>query len=113
MASRPSSPLPLPGLSFGHPIRRSVLDNCPADNCSRPEQVDGLVDLIERDGLDRVADLSSSSKRHDLAQVGIAAPELALEGLFARNAREQRDIDAVADQSHIDIVTADRQDFER
>src|SRR6516165_2449274 len=95
------------------PLRRLVLDHCPADNVSRPEQVDGLVDLIERDGLDRVADLSSSSKRHDLAQVGIAAPERAVEGLFARNAREQRDVEAVADEPHIDIVTADRQEFER
>src|SRR5262249_50199030 len=33
--------------------------------------------------------------------------------LFARNSREQRDIDAVPDQSHIDIVTADCQEVER
>src|SRR5262245_30447511 len=97
---------------FSPPVGRLELDHCPADNFSRPEQVNRLVDLIERDGLDRVADLALSGQRHDLAQVGIAAPERAVEGLFARDSREQRDIDAVADQSHIDIVTADRQEVE-
>src|SRR5262249_42554726 len=67
----------------------------------------------ERDGLDRVADLAMSGKRHDFAQVGVAAPERAVESLFARNAWEQRNIDAIADQSHIDIVTADRQEVKR
>src|SRR5262245_47805056 len=94
-------------------VGRLKLDHCPPDNCSRPEQVNRLVDLIERDGLDRVADLALSGKRHDLAQVGVAAPERAVEGLFARNSREQRDLEAVADQSHIDVVTADRQEVER
>src|SRR5262249_25989085 len=97
----------------GRPFRRSKLDHCPPDNFSRPKQVNILVALIERDGLDRVADLALSSKRHDLAQVGIAAPERAVEGLFARNSWEQRDIEAIADQSHIDIVAADRQEVER
>src|ERR1700740_422175 len=94
-------------------IERSKLDHCPPDNFTRPEQVNELVDLIERDGLDRVADLALSGKRHDLAQVGVAAPERAVESLFARNAWEQRNIDAIADQSHIDIVTADRQEVKR
>ena len=48
-----------------------------------------------------------------LGKVGVATPERAVEGLFARHSREQRDIEAVADQSHIDIVTADRQEGER
>src|SRR6516162_9243469 len=95
------------------PLERSKLDHCPPDNFTRPKQVNELVDLIECDGLDRVADLALSGKRHDLAQVGIIAPEGAVEGLFARNSREQRDIDAVPDQSNIDIVPADRQEVER
>src|SRR5262249_17209868 len=98
---------------FPPPVGRLKLDHCPPDNFSRPEQVNRLVDLIERNGLDRVADLALSSKRHDLAQGGIVAPERAVEGLFARHSREQRDIESVADQSHIDIVTADRQEVER
>ena len=91
----------------GHPGRQSERYHCPPDDFSRPKQIDVLVDLIERDRLDRVADLPLCSKGHDLAQVGVAAPERAVEGLFARNSREQRDIDAVPDQSNIDIVTAD------
>src|SRR6516162_8690002 len=71
------------------PLERSKLDHCPPDNFTRPKQVNELVDLIERDGLDRVADLALSGKRHDLTQVGIIAPEGAVEGLFARNSREQ------------------------
>src|SRR5262245_38057019 len=53
-----------------------------------------------------------SSERHDLAQVCVVAPVRAVEGLFARNAREQRDIDAITDQPHIGIVAADRQQAE-
>src|SRR5262245_57701323 len=97
----------------GRPVWLCKLDPRPPDNVSRPDEVNGLVVLIEGDGLDRVADLVLSDKHQDLAQVGIAAPERAVEGLFARNAREQRDIESVADQSHIDIVTADRQEGER
>ena len=97
----------MPCAALSLPLERSKLDHCPPDNFTRPEQVNELVDLIERDGLDRVADLALSGKRHDFPQVGIIAPEGAVEGLFARNSREQRDIDAVPDQSNIDIVTAD------
>src|SRR5262249_32105516 len=92
----------------GHPARQSELDHCPPDNFSRPKQINVLVDLIERDRLDRVADLPVSSKRHDLAEVGVAAPDRAVKGLLSRNPREQRNIDAIADQPHIDIVAADR-----
>src|SRR5262252_9698007 len=35
-----------------------------------------------------------------------------MKGLFARNPREQRDVDAVADEPHIDIMAADRQQAE-
>ena len=97
----------------GHPGRQSEGYHCPPDDFSRPKQIDVLVDLIERDRLDRVADLPLCSKGHDLAQVGVAAPERAVKGLFTRNPREQRDIDAIADQPHIDIVAADRQQVER
>src|SRR5262249_38925093 len=53
-----------------------------------------------------------SSKRHDLAQVGVAAPERAVKSLFARNPWEQRNIDAITDQPHINIVATDRQQVE-
>jgi hypothetical protein len=48
-------------------VRRLKLDHCPPDNFSHPEQANRLVDLIEPDGLNRVADLALSGKRHDLA----------------------------------------------
>src|SRR5262249_42000697 len=75
----------------GPPGRKSERYHCPPDDFSRPKQIDVLVDLIERDRLDRVADLPLCSKGHDLAQVGVAAPERAVKGLFTRNPREQRD----------------------
>src|SRR5262245_9311481 len=83
---------------FSPPVGRSKLDHRPPDNFSRPEQVNRLVDLIERDGLDRVADLALSGKRHDLAQVGITDPERAVEGLFLRHPREQLNLDAIGKQ---------------
>jgi hypothetical protein len=52
----------------GHPGRQSERYHCPPDDFSRPKQIDVLVDLIERDRLDRVADLPLRSKGHDLAQ---------------------------------------------
>src|SRR5262249_42198381 len=78
-----------------------------------PEQVDVFVDPVEREHLEGVADLAFSGERHDLAQVVVVAPERAVEGLFARDARKQRDVDAVADQSDINVVAANRQQVER
>jgi len=69
-------------------IGRSKLDNSPADNVSRSQQVEMLVDLVKSNDLDGVADLVLSSQRHDLAQVRVVAPERAVKGLFARNPRE-------------------------
>ena len=45
------------------------------DNFSSSQQVDIFVDLVEREHLEGVADLALSSERHDLAQVGVIAPE--------------------------------------
>src|SRR6516162_3045411 len=93
-------------------IGLSKLHHGPADNFSRSKQVDIFVDLAEREHLEGVADLVLRNKRHDLAQVGVVAAERAMKSLFARNPREQWDVDAVAHEPHIDIVAADRQQTE-
>src|SRR6516165_9075530 len=78
-------------------VGRSKLHHSPADHFSRSQQVVIFVDLAEGEHLEGVADLALSSKRHHLAQVGVVAPERAVKSLFARDAREQRDVDAVSD----------------
>src|SRR5262249_41321252 len=83
--------------SAGSRRRQSKLHHSPADNFSRSQQVEIFIDLVEREHLQGVADPFLSSERHALAQVGVVAPERAMKGLFARNPREQRDIDAVSD----------------
>src|SRR5262249_41095734 len=95
------------------PVSRLELDHRPPHNFSRSQSIKILIGLIERDGLYGVADLALSGKRPDLAQVGIVTPERTVEGLFAGNSRKQRDIDAIADHPHINIVAADRQQTER
>src|SRR5215469_8197098 len=88
-------------------IGLSKLHHGPANNFSRSQHVDIFVDLAKREHLECVADLALRSERHDLAQVGVVAPKRAVKSLFARNAREQRDVDAVSDQSHVGIMAAD------
>src|SRR5215469_939212 len=83
--------------SAGSRRRRSKLHHGPADNFSRPQPIDVLVDLVEREHLEGVTDFALSSERHDLAQVVVVTPERAVKSLFARNPREQRDVDAVSD----------------
>src|SRR6516164_9271363 len=83
--------------SAGSRRRRSKLHHGPANNFSRSQQVDIFVDLAKREHLEGVADLVLRSERHDLAQVGVVAPKRAVKSLFARNPREQRDVDAVSD----------------
>src|SRR6516164_5403108 len=78
-------------------VGRSKLHHSPTDNFSRSQQIEIFIDLVEREHLEGVADPSLSSERHDLAQVGVVAPERAMKSLFARNPREQRDVDAVSD----------------
>ena len=63
--------------------RRSKFHHRPTDDFVCSQQVEILVDLLERDGLDGVADLVLSRQRHDLGQVGIVAPERTVKGLFA------------------------------
>src|SRR5215467_7584289 len=89
--------------------RRSKFYHRPTDDFVCSQQVEILVDLLECDGLDSVADLVLSRQCHDLGQVGIVAPERTVKGLFARNSREERNIDAVADKPHVGIVPTDPQ----
>src|SRR5215472_1427430 len=90
-------PFQLEKRSAGSRRRRSKLHHGPADNFSRSQQVDIFVDLAKREHLEGVTDFALSSERHDLTQVVVVAPERAVESLFARNSREQRDVDAVSD----------------
>ena len=53
----------------------SELHHCPTDNVSNSEKLDVLVELVECDGLDGVADLAVRRERHDFAHVGAIAPE--------------------------------------
>ena len=52
----------------------SELHNSSAYNFTRSQQIEMLVNLIELEGLDRVANPVLSRKRHDLHQVYIVAP---------------------------------------
>src|SRR5262247_1232185 len=90
----------------------SKLHHGSADNFSRSQQVEIFVELLELEDFEGVADLVLSRQRHDLGQVGIVAPERTVKGLFARNPREERNIDAVADKPHVGIVPADPQQAE-
>src|SRR5262249_10572038 len=89
------------------PGRRSKSHHDPADNVARSQPLEIFVDLVEPDDIDGVSNLVLPRARHDLDQVEIVAAGGAMKGLFARNAREQRDVDPVADQSRISIVAAD------
>src|SRR5215510_3474868 len=99
-------------VSFAARIRWLKFHHRPTDDFVVSQQVEILVDLLERDGLDGVADLVLSRQRHDLGQVSIVPPERTVKGLFARNPGEERDIDAVADKSHVCVVAADPQHSE-
>src|SRR6516165_8913991 len=76
------------------------------------QQVDIFVDLAEREHREGAADLALRSERHHLAQVGVVAAERAMKSLLATNPREPWDVDAVADEPHVDIMSADRQQAE-
>src|SRR5215467_10953436 len=91
---------------------RSELHHRPADDLSRSQPLDVLGHLIERENVHCVANLVLGSQRHDLAQIRVVAPERAVQSLFTRNPRKQRDVDAIADQSHIAIVAAGREQAE-
>src|SRR5215468_9464322 len=104
MRTGPCASLPLVSFLFNwrstqqdRATGRSKLHHGPADNFSRSQQVDIFVDLVEREHLEGVTDFALSSERHDLAQVVVVAPERAVKSLFARNPREERDVDAVSD----------------
>src|SRR5499425_1695068 len=92
--------------------RRSELHHRSADDLSRSQPLDVLGHLIERENVHCVANLVLGSQRHDLAQIRVVAPERAVQSLFTRNPRKQRDVDAIADQSHIAIVAAGREQAE-
>src|SRR5215831_12885363 len=76
----------------------SKLHHGSTDNSPSSQQLEVFVDLVEREDFEGVANLAVRSKRHDFCQVDVAAPERTVEGLFARNPREKRDVNAVADQ---------------
>src|SRR5262245_18605772 len=80
----------------------------PADDPIVPQEIEIFVDLVETDGLDGVLDLAFSGERHDLAQVRVVAPEGPMKRLLARHPREQRDVDAIANEVDIGLVTTDR-----
>src|SRR5215469_8491919 len=84
-------------VSAGSRRRRSKLHHGPADNFSGSQQVEIFIDLVEGEHLEGVPDLVLRSERYDLAQVVVVAPERAVKSLFARNSREERDVDAVSD----------------
>src|SRR5262249_57730655 len=84
----------------------------PADDFARSQLVEVFVDLIETDGLNRVLDLAFGGEGHDLAEVRIVAPERSVKCLRARYPRKERNINAIADETDIGIVTADRQQRE-
>src|SRR5262249_16035830 len=83
-----------------------------ANDVARSEQIEGLVDVSKFEGLDGVTNLLLGGKRHDLTEVRVVAPKRAMKGLFAGYAGEERYIDAIADQAHVGIVTADREQAE-
>src|SRR5262249_13194874 len=74
---------------------RSDFHHGSSDDVVAPHESQKLVDLLESDGLDGVLDLAFGGERHDLAEVRIVAPEGPMEGLLARHAREERDVDAI------------------
>src|SRR5262249_23489573 len=102
----------LPESHLSAHIRRSKLHHGSTDNLSSSHQVEIFVELLELEDFEGVANLALSGQRHDLSQVEVIAPERAMKGLFTRNPREQRDVDAVAHHSHIAIVSADREQAE-
>src|SRR5262245_14285019 len=91
---------------------RSNIHHRPADDVARSQLVEVFVDLIESDGLDRVLDLPFGGERDDFAEVRVVAPERSVKGLLARHPREERNVNAIADETDIGIVTADRQESE-
>src|SRR5262245_14012771 len=93
-------------------ISRSKLHHGSTDNLSSSQQLEIFVDLVKLEDFKGVANLAFRSKGHDFGQVDVRAPVRTVEGLLARNSREQWDIYAVADQPHIYIVAADRQQTE-
>src|SRR5262245_6052428 len=64
------------------------LHHRPSHDTAGPQPVELFVDLVEREYLERVTNLSLGHKRQNFADVGVAAPERAVENLFARHPRE-------------------------
>src|SRR5262249_7922747 len=75
-------------------------------------QVELFVDPVEREYLERVTDLALGHEGQSFADVGVVSPERAVENLFARYPREEWDVDPVADQTHVGVLAADRQQAE-
>ena len=80
-----------------------------ADDAVTSEEVQIFVDLFEADSLDGMLDLSFGGERHDLAEICVVTPEGPMKGLLSRHSREQRDVDAIADEADIRVVATDPQ----
>src|SRR5262249_31761074 len=101
------------GILCGGPAGgRTNTHHRPADNVARSQLVEVFVDLIEADVRDRVLDLPFGGEGHDLAEVRVVAPERPVKSLLARHPREERDVNAIADETNIGVVTADPQQGE-
>src|SRR5262249_55599067 len=88
------------------------LHHGPSHDVAGPQQVELFVDLVEREYVERMTDLAMGHKRQNFADVGVVAPERAVENLFARHPREEWNVDPVADQTHVGVLAADRQQAE-
>src|SRR5262252_7668866 len=88
------------------------LHHGPSDDVAGPQQIELFVDLVEGEYLERVTDLALGQKRQNFADVGVVAPERAVENLFARHPGEEWNVDPVANQAHVGVLAADRQQAE-
>src|SRR5262245_4193525 len=99
-------------IEAGWYIRRSKLHYGSTDDLPSSQQLEIFVDLVELEDFEGVANLAFRSKGHDFGQVDVRAPVRTVEGLLARNSREQRNVYAIADQPNVDIMAADREQAE-
>src|SRR5215831_15956308 len=69
-------------------IVQSELHHDSPNNFSRSQPIKIFVELVEPDDRDGMTNLAFSRKCHDLAQIGVIAPERAVKDLFVGNPRE-------------------------
>src|SRR5262249_1083297 len=88
------------------------LHHGPSHDVAGPQQIELFVKLDEREYLERFTDLALSHKCQNFTDVVVVAPERAVENLFARHPGEEWNVDPVADQAHVGVLAADRQQAE-